>query len=147
MKRLNKKGFTLIELLAVIVVLAIILVITIPTVLGSINNAKKEAFESSANVVADWIEKQYALYKLDSTNANEKFVNGGYVTAFENGDSINLSGDIFIAAGLNNKDYDETTSYTFISSSSGRVCVFLYRTNDGKFSSLVENSTKSSACD
>ena len=42
--KLNKKGFTLVELLAVIVVLAVIMVIAIPTVIDSMNSAKKSAF-------------------------------------------------------------------------------------------------------
>ena len=40
----NKKGFTLVELLAVIVVLAVIMVIAIPTVIDSMNSAKKSSF-------------------------------------------------------------------------------------------------------
>ena len=42
--KLNKKGFTLVELLAVIVVLAVIMVIAIPTVIDSMNSAKKSSF-------------------------------------------------------------------------------------------------------
>lgn len=42
--KLNKKGFTLVELLAVIVVLAVIMVIAIPTVIDSMNSAKKNSF-------------------------------------------------------------------------------------------------------
>ena len=65
MKKLNNKGFTLIELLAVIVILAIIMVVTIPTVLSSMDSARKQTFQNSANTVADWVEKQYALAQLD----------------------------------------------------------------------------------
>lgn len=42
---LNKKGFTLVELLAVIVVLAIIMIIAIPSVMDSMNSARKGAFK------------------------------------------------------------------------------------------------------
>ena len=40
----NKKGFTLVELLAVIVVLAIIMIIAIPSVLNSMDDARKSSF-------------------------------------------------------------------------------------------------------
>ncbi len=42
--RNNKKGFTLVELLAVIVVLAIIMIIAVPSVMDSMNNARKGSF-------------------------------------------------------------------------------------------------------
>ncbi len=40
----NNKGFTLIELLAVIIVLALIMVIAIPSILDTMNQARKESF-------------------------------------------------------------------------------------------------------
>ena len=64
MKRLNNKGFTLIELLAVIVILAIIMVVTIPTVLSSMDNARKSTLQNSANTIAEWVEKESALFEL-----------------------------------------------------------------------------------
>lgn len=42
--KVNKKGFTLIELLAVIVVLAIIMIIAVPSVLSSMNDARRNSF-------------------------------------------------------------------------------------------------------
>ena len=64
MKTKKKKGFTLIELLAVIVILAVIMVITIPTVLGSIENSKKSAFESSFKAIVKAAEKEYEMREL-----------------------------------------------------------------------------------
>ena len=61
MKKLNKKGFTLVELLAVIVILAVIMVITIPTVLGSMSGAKKEAFDTAVAAVNKYIADQVEL--------------------------------------------------------------------------------------
>ena len=40
MKKLNRKGFTLIELLAVIVTMAIIVVVTVPTIINTISDAR-----------------------------------------------------------------------------------------------------------
>ena len=68
MKKLNNKGFTLIELLAVIVILAIIMVVTIPTVLNSMGSARQNTFNTSANTVADWVEKEYALAMVGGTD-------------------------------------------------------------------------------
>jgi len=48
MKKLNRKGFTLIELLAVIVIMAIILVVTIPTILNSISDARISSIQNLA---------------------------------------------------------------------------------------------------
>ena len=43
---LKKQGFTLVELLAVIVILAIILLIAVPSIMGVVNRAKKDAFKN-----------------------------------------------------------------------------------------------------
>lgn len=64
MKRLNRKGFTLIELLAVIVILAIVLVVTIPSVISSLNSAREKSLQNAADVVSDWMTKQYQQDKL-----------------------------------------------------------------------------------
>ena len=51
MKRRNKNAFTLIELLAVIVILAIIALIATPIILGIVEDAKKDAFLRSVELV------------------------------------------------------------------------------------------------
>ena len=66
MKRINKKGFTLVELLAVIVVLAIILVIAVPRILDVIESARKESLGRSAQMVANYLQKDSALRMLSS---------------------------------------------------------------------------------
>ena len=66
MKRMNKKGFTLVELLAVIVVLAIILVIAVPRILDVIESARKEALGRSAQMVANYLQKDSAIRMLSS---------------------------------------------------------------------------------
>lgn len=70
-KNKKKKGFTLVELLAVIVILAVIMVITIPTVIGSMNNAKLKTEEifiaSIEKSIGNFIEKelQYSDYTFE----------------------------------------------------------------------------------
>jgi prepilin-type N-terminal cleavage/methylation domain-containing protein len=60
----NKKGFTLVELLAVIVVLAIIMIIAVPSVLDSMNSAKKSAFQIYAQKVLNTAETKYQTWIL-----------------------------------------------------------------------------------
>ena len=43
-KRFNKKGFTLIEIIVVLVILAILAAIAVPSVLGYVEEAKKEKY-------------------------------------------------------------------------------------------------------
>jgi prepilin-type N-terminal cleavage/methylation domain-containing protein len=56
----NKKGFTLVELLAVIVILAIILVIAVPKILTVIDDTRTESMKSSALMIIDSAEREYA---------------------------------------------------------------------------------------
>jgi len=70
--KLNKKGFTLIELLAIIVILAIIMIVTIPSVLTTISTIKGKQFVNSANIIADWTQKQYELAQIGQ--ADEAFL-------------------------------------------------------------------------
>ena len=53
---MKRKGFTLIELLAVIVILAIIMVIAVPQILNAIENSRKSAAVSSAQLYIRAIE-------------------------------------------------------------------------------------------
>ena len=63
-KRREKKGFTLVELLAVIVILAVIMVITIPTVLGNMKEAKQSAYNTVGDTMIKYIEDNYKNCKL-----------------------------------------------------------------------------------
>ena len=53
------KGFTLVELLAVIVILAIIMLIAIPTVLNTLEIARKKAFMEYVDKTIGLAEQKY----------------------------------------------------------------------------------------
>jgi len=48
-KRFNKKGFTLVEIIVVLVILAILAAIAVPSVLGYVEEAKKEKYKEKYN--------------------------------------------------------------------------------------------------
>ena len=64
---MKKKGFTLIELLAVIVILAVIMVIAVPKILDVIENSRKSAAKSSAELYVDAIEKNNTIASIDKS--------------------------------------------------------------------------------
>lgn len=73
----NKKGFTLIELLAVIVVLALILVLTIPTVLKTMNDSKKKTFQMFGQKVGNAAMQLQESYELLGTGGSTHKVTVG----------------------------------------------------------------------
>ena len=64
MRKLNRKGFTLIELLAVIVILGIVMVVTIPSIISSVNSAKDKQFQNTVDNVSKWMSTQYKQIQL-----------------------------------------------------------------------------------
>ena len=69
MKRLNKKGFTLIELLAVIVILAVVMVVTIPSVLKSMDAARQGQLDNAVKTIEDYVNKNYELCNMEGVLA------------------------------------------------------------------------------
>ena len=73
MFKLNNKGFTLVELLAVIVVLAIIMIIAIPSVMETMENARKGTFKIYAQKVLTKAEETFQsdilLGNIDATGS------------------------------------------------------------------------------
>lgn len=67
------KGFTLVELLAVIVILAIIMIIAIPSVLDTMETARKKSFTEYVTKIYDTTEKEY-LSKQLITSSNQNCV-------------------------------------------------------------------------
>ena len=72
-KKLKKyiKGFTLVELLAVIVILAIIMIIAIPSVLGTLEDAKKKSFEEYVTKTINLAESQNLAGDLFNNGSNK----------------------------------------------------------------------------
>ena len=58
-KRFNKKGFTLVEIIVVLVILAILAAIAVPSVLGYVEEAKKEKFVTKCYNNADTKKEKY----------------------------------------------------------------------------------------
>lgn len=141
MKKLNRKGFTLIELLAIIVILAIIMVVTIPTVLSSMGNARQSTFDSSANTVADWLEKEYTLAQIG--NADSAFVSVCTATGATCKTSTDIS-SILNDAGVKPGNY---SAATVVIKDSGRACVTLTASDSGDFSNVTTKTAKSVGCD
>ena len=114
MKKLNRKGFTLIELLAVIVVLAIILVVTIPSVISSMNKAREEQFKNAVATVEDYMKKQIDACGLGDTSLVE------YDTNIFTPDTCNI----------------DTTKASTIVANAG----YTYGNDDSDFNSIVVTS-------
>ena len=74
-KRLNRKGFTLIELLAVIVILAVVMGIAATSVIGVMNNSRKNGLQQGAAAVADSFRVAYAEAIMNGDTGNVLGVN------------------------------------------------------------------------
>lgn len=66
--KINKDGFTLIELLAVIIILSVLMLIAVPGVLKLMDNSKKNAFVTQAQMIYKSATEQYII---DSTKSAE----------------------------------------------------------------------------
>ena len=126
---MKKKGFTLIELLTVIAILAIILLISVPTILGVMDKAKKQAFIESGISIAKSLQNDLmASNIIDSSkislpsNGKSKSVSLSEIN-YDNGNDItgnivitNVDGDykyyLYITNGeykICNKEYNKVS--------------------------------------
>ena len=170
MKKLNRKGFTLVELLAVIIILAIVVGITIPAVLTTTNKAKLSQFQSSTDIVADFIEDQYNIAAMgnliDDTTLMNEFTDvcgtGGQTCLNPQEQSLSIATEdpdaekkekfrnLLTAAGVKPDDYSKM--YLRIDKVSGRACVVLsMSTTGGYYYASIDNTEstydKSSSCE
>ncbi len=95
--KLGKKGFTLIELLAVIVILTVIMMISMPTILGVIDDAKKGAAKNSALGYLDALEREIVAAQ----------VRGDDNSYFDDNNSFDLSAAIAANVEVRGEDPDE----------------------------------------
>lgn len=139
-----KKGFTLIELLAVIVILAVVLVVTIPSVIESMNKAKESQLKNSANTVTEWFTKQYELATLGTVAGDPDPAYGtfGGVTTT----SKRLDAAVLKAAGITNTEGLINDGSTVILTAAGKVCVKLKAESGPFFVAGGTTSVSGSGC-
>lgn len=91
---MNRRGFTLIELLAVIVVLGLVLVVTIPSVIGNINNNKLSSLHTLSKEYAKWYDRISVEDKLSDTKKLVKISDSGWhcIKDIDTSNSYGLSG-------------------------------------------------------
>lgn len=142
MKELNRKGFTLIELLAVIVILAVVMVVTIPSILNSMDKARETQLQNAADSVAEWFQKNYELANLGAefgggaSGEYNSFVGTTGLTST----AKNLNNDVLKAAGLGGGTSDVTGT---VKLNGTKICVSLTAVSTGKFKT---GSKQSSGC-
>lgn len=122
---MKNKGFTLIELLAVIVILAIIALIATPIILGIINDARAQAKERTAELIADEVKLAFTSYLFKNNGQGDADNFCQYMTteffAMDNGEIIGTCGDnadnaVEVQSGNDTYTvtYDETTGVATI---------------------------------
>lgn len=165
MIKLNRRGFTLIELLAVVVIMAVILVVTIPSVLTSMNDAKEKQLQNATQAVEDWYTKQNELSILGDTLGTES-VDQAYLNFKENDYSSSsrknffdynpdglsqLPGEAALkAAGISNvsENIDLSKSTIWRSGTTKKICIVLVAKQGGNFynTDTTKNKKCSSGC-
>ena len=157
MKKLNRKGFTLIELLAVIVIMAIILVVTVPTIINSISDARVNSIWNLAVSTANSYNTMAANdllatnKVLEDKEASEDWtcISTDQAELFDlSATDVNLTGTTGISTSVptvtNNGELDSdsivgTTCSAIRLKSNGNAEVLLVAANGGKF--YISNKT------
>lgn len=134
-KRFNKKGFTLVEIIVVLVILAILAAIAVPSVLGYVEEAKKEKYIAEAKAIYTVIQVEEARLEneIDYTDKGDSYHNmEDMYTKLRNKTADNPDGENIIAkkTGIKSMDF----IYSGDSDDSGKDYVYLlhWTSDDGK---------------
>lgn len=140
---MNRRGFTLIELLAVIVVLGLVLVVTIPSVIGNINNNRISGLHTLSKEVAKWYDRKIVEDKLSTDNGLEEVIdndwhclgiNNSYGLSSKNvkldGDATNIVVDDNTGKIINSNIKDMCSAIRLVN---GKAEVLLIAASDGEF--------------
>lgn len=113
---MNKRGFTLIELLAVIVVLGLVLVVTVPSIIGNINNNRISSLHTLSKEVAKWYDRKIVEDKL-STNEELVEIKDNNWHCLRDIDTKNLYG----LSDKNVKLYDGDATNIAVDDNTGKI--------------------------
>lgn len=136
MKKINnRKGFTLVEIIVVLVILTILAAIAVPSVLGYVEEAKKEKYIAEAKAIYTVIQVEEARLEneIDYTDKGDSYHNmGDMYTKLRNKTADNPDGENIIAkkTGIKSMDF----IYSGDSDDSGKDYVYLlhWTSDDGK---------------
>lgn len=140
---MNRKGFTLIELLAVIVLLGLVLVVTVPSVIGSVNNSKISSLHTMAKEYAKWYDRVSVEDKLSNgSKLNKATEDWSCIKSIDTKNIYGLSEDDIALEGsisdLNNINSGTCSAIRLVN---GKAEVLLVAKKDGKFDANGTNVT------
>ena len=113
-KRFNKKGFTLVEIIVVLVILAILAAIAVPSVLGYVEEAKKEKYIAEAKAI-------YTVIQVEEARLENE------IDYTDKGDSYHNMEDMYKKVGIKSMDWIYSNE-----SKDGYVYLLHWTSDDGK---------------